>query len=219
MTPLTTALQPGTPPRPILNAFVHPRGLTGRLGGFVMARSRAQQQEIADLLDEPGELLCEIGAGPGLMATLLAARYPELGLVLVDPSPVMRSQAARRCAELITSEYVTIADGTAENLGLANASCDTVLAVNSVALWPNPTAALVEIHRVLRPGAQVVLSWHSPTALSANQRRLALSSDATKDLMAALGSVFDDARQHDLAHSTAWTARRSSGQRCSSDVA
>lgn len=209
MTLLTTALQPGTPPRPILNAFVHPRGLTGRLGGFVMAHSRAQQQEIADLLDEPGDLLCELGAGPGLMAVLLAERHPQLRLALVDPSPVMRSQAARRCANLLTNKRVTIADGTAENLGLPDASCDTVLAVNSVALWPNPSAALAEIHRVLRPGAQVVLSWHSPTAPSANQRRLALPAAVSTDFMAALASVFDDARQHDLTHSTAWAARRS----------
>ena len=146
MTILTTALQPGTPPRPILNAFVHPRGLTGRLGGFVMARSRAQQQEIADLVDESGELLCELGAGPGLMATLLAERHPQLRLALVDPSPIMRSQAARRCVDLITNSRATIADGTAENLELAAASCDTVLAVNSVTLWPNPSAALAELH-------------------------------------------------------------------------
>lgn len=208
MTILTTALQPGTPPRPILNAFVHPRGLTGRLGGFVMARSRAQQQEIADLLDEPGELLCELGAGPGVMAAMLAERHPQLRLALVDPSPVMRSQAARRCADLVSNERVTIADGTAENLGLADASCDSVLAVNSVAMWPNPSAALAEIHRVLRPGAQLVLSWHSPTAPSANQRRLALPVDAIKDLMGALASVFDDVRQHNLTHSIAWAARR-----------
>ncbi|HEX8509242.1 MAG TPA: hypothetical protein VF635_07065, partial [Propionibacteriaceae bacterium] len=74
---------------------------------------------------------------------------------------------------------------------------------------PNPSAALAEIHRVLRPGAQVVLSWHSPTAPSANQRRLALPADAMEDLMAALASTFNDARQHDLTHSIAWTARRS----------
>lgn len=209
MTILTTALQPGTPPRPILNAFVHPRGLTGRLGGFVMAHSRAQQQEIADLLDEPGELLCELGAGPGLMAALLAERHPQLRLALIDPSSIMRSQAARRCRDLIADERITIADGTAENLGLADASCDTVLAVNSVALWPNPSAALTEIHRVLRPGAQVILSWHSPTAPSANQRRLGLPADVSHDLTAALASEFDDAREYDLTHSTAWAARRS----------
>ena len=97
---LTTALQPGTPPRLILNAFVHPRGLTGHLGGFVMARSRAQQQEIANLLDEPGELLCELGAGPGLMATLLAERHPQLRLALVDPSTVSNARCGQVWAKL-----------------------------------------------------------------------------------------------------------------------
>jgi ubiquinone/menaquinone biosynthesis C-methylase UbiE len=142
------------------------------------------------------------------MATLLAERHPQLHLILVDPAPVMRTQATRRCADLINSARVTITDGTAENLGLANASCDTVLAVNSVAMWPNPSAALAEIHRVLRPGGQIVLSWHGPAAPSASQRRLALPQETMRDLMAALAAVFDDARQHDLTYSTAWTARR-----------
>jgi ubiquinone/menaquinone biosynthesis C-methylase UbiE len=130
-------------------------------------------------------------------------------MILVDPSAVMRSQATRRCADLIADGRVTITDGTAENLGLADASCDTVLAVNSVALWPNPSAALAEIRRVLRPGAQIVLSWHSPAAPSANQRRLALPDAPVEDLMTALADAFDDVRQHDLTHSIAWTGRRS----------
>lgn len=205
MTTLTSPLLPGTAPRPILNAFIQPKGLAGRLGGRMMARGRAQQQEIAELLDDPGQHLCEVGSGPGLMATLLSARHPQLRLTLVDPSPVMRSQAARRCAGL---SLVTVTDGMADRLGLPDAGCDSVLAVNTVAMWPNPNAALAEIRRVLRPGGQVVLSWHSPTSPSPSMRRLALSADAVEDLRAALSSSFDQVSQHDLVHSTAWTARR-----------
>ena len=208
MTTLTTPLQPGTPPRPILNAFVRPRGLTGHIGGFVMARGRAQQQEIAELLTDPGNMLCEVGSGPGLMATLLGARHPHLRLVLVDPSPVMRSQASRRCADLAANARVTVVDGTAEQLGLPDGSCDSVLAVNSVALWPNPSSALVEIRRILRPGGEVVLSWHSPTAPSANQRRLALPAAAVADLTRALEAVFDGTERRELTHSIVWTAHR-----------
>ena len=205
MTTLTSPLLPGTAPRPILNAFIQPTGLAGRLGGRMMARSHAQQQEIAELLDDPGPHLCEVGSGPGLMATLLSARHPQLRLTLVDPSPVMRSQAARRCANL---PLVTVNDGVAERLGLPDGNCDSVLAVNTVAMWPNPDAALAEIRRVLRPGGQVVLSWHSPTSPSPSMRRLALSAVAVEDLKAALSSTFDQVRQHDLVHSTAWTACR-----------
>lgn len=49
-----SAVQPGSPPRPILDAFFLPRGLLGRLGGRLMARGLAQQREIADLLPNPG---------------------------------------------------------------------------------------------------------------------------------------------------------------------
>ncbi len=139
------------------------------------------------------------------MATLLSSRHPQLRLTLVDPSPVMRRQAARRCANL---PLVTVTDGVADRIGLPDRSCDSVLAVNTVAMWPNPDAALAEIRRVLRPGGQVVLSWHSPTSPSPSMRRLALSADAVNDLKAALSSTFDQVRQHDLVHSTAWTARR-----------
>ena len=95
-----------------------------------------------------------------------------------------------------------------DRLGLADGSCDLVLAVNTVAMWPNPDAALAEIRRVLRPGGQMVLSWHSPTSPSPSMRRLALSPDAVEDLKAALSTTFDQVRQHELVHSTAWTARR-----------
>jgi hypothetical protein len=37
-----------------------------------MARSFAQQQEIADLLTAPGTDMCELGCGPGALAAMLA---------------------------------------------------------------------------------------------------------------------------------------------------
>ena len=64
MTNEPPSVQPGSPPRPILNAFFLPRGLLGRLGGRLMARGLPQQREIADLVSNPGTNLCEIGAVP-----------------------------------------------------------------------------------------------------------------------------------------------------------
>ncbi len=61
MTNEHSAVQPGSPPRPILDAFFLPRGILGRLGGRLMARGLAQQREIADLLSNPRADLCEIG--------------------------------------------------------------------------------------------------------------------------------------------------------------
>jgi SAM-dependent methyltransferase len=200
----TTSLQPGHPPRLLLNAFVQPRGLLGRIGGVLMARSLSQQQEIAD----PGTELCEVGCGPGVLAALLAQRHPQLHLHLVDPSPVMRSQAGRRCQTWHRDGRIDVSVGTSDQIPLSDESCDTVLAVNSVAMWPNLSSGLHEIHRVLRPGGHIVLSWHGATGPSSTQRRLALPDVAINTLTNALRTTFDNVQQHDLIHSTTWQAER-----------
>lgn len=208
MTTKANAPTPHRPPKPILNAFYLPRGLLGHVGGLLMSRGGAQQGEIADLITDPGTALCELGSGPGVLAAVLAERHPHLRLHLVDPSPVMRSQAARRCGGSIDSSRVSISDGTAESLPLPDRSCDTVVAVNSVLMWPDLTTSLTEILRVLKPEGILVLSWHSPTAPSSASRRLALTTYQIAEITEALQAAFGDVERRDLVHSVAWVARR-----------
>jgi ubiquinone/menaquinone biosynthesis C-methylase UbiE len=203
-----SSVQSGSPPRPILNAFFLPRGLLGRLGGRLMARGVQQQREIADLVSNPGTDLCEIGCGPGVLGALLAERHQKLRLHLIDPSPIMRSQAARRCRQWQSNGRLDISDGTAAELPLPDASCDTVIAINNLVMWPDLTASLKEIKRVLRPQGHVVLSWHSATASSSTSRRLALSDDETGRLTAAFQAIFGNVQRHDLTESVAWEAKR-----------
>ncbi len=186
MTAKANVPTPQRPPKPILNAFYLPRGLLGHVGGLLMSRGGVQQGEIADLITDPGSALCELGSGPGVLAAVLAERHPHLRLHLVDPSPVMRSQAARRCGGAIDSGRVSISDGTAESLPLPDRSCDTVVAVNSVLMWPDLTSSLTEILRVLKPEGTIVLSWHSPTAPSSASRRLALTVYQIAEITEAL---------------------------------
>ena len=208
MTNEHSAVQPGSPPRPILDAFFLPRGLLGRLGGRLMARGLAQQREIADLLSNPGTDLCEIGCGPGVFGALLAEQHQQLRLHLIDPSPIMRSQAARRGQRWLSNGRLDISDGTADELPRPDASCDTVVAINNLVMWPDLSASLKEIKRVLRPRGHVVLSWHSATASSSTSRRLALSDDVTARLTDALRATFGDFQRHDLTESVAWEAHR-----------
>jgi len=202
-----SSVQPGTPPRPILDAFFLPRGLLGRVGGVLMARGLPQQREIADLLESPGTELCEVGCGPGVLGALLAQRHQQLRLHLIDPSPVMRSQAAHRCQQWQAAGRVDISPGTAEQLPLPDAACDTVVATNTV-MWPDLTDGLREIERVLRPSGRLVLSWHSATSPSSTQRRLALSDDVIHTLTDALHATFGNVQRHDLTYSVAWQAQR-----------
>ncbi|MDQ3240891.1 MAG: class I SAM-dependent methyltransferase [Actinomycetota bacterium] len=203
-----SSVQPGHPPRPILDAFFLPRGLLGRIGGVLMARGLPQQREIADLLATPGADLCEVGSGPGVLGALLAERHRQLRLHLVDPSPIMRSQAAHRCRQWQSAGRVDISAGTADQLPLPDAACDTVVATNTVVMWPDLAAGLDEIKRVLRPDGRLVLSWHSATAPSSTSRRLALSEDVIRTLSDALHATFGDVQRHELTYSVAWQAQR-----------
>jgi ubiquinone/menaquinone biosynthesis C-methylase UbiE len=118
----------------------------------------------------------------------------------------MRSQAAHRCRQWQSAGRVDIYAGTADQLPLPDASCDTVVATNTVVMWPDLAAGLGEIRRVLRPDGRLVLSWHSPTAPSSTQRRLALCEISIRTLSDALSASFGDVERHDLTHSIAWQA-------------
>jgi ubiquinone/menaquinone biosynthesis C-methylase UbiE len=143
-------------------AFGHPRGLSGRLGGAIMARGNAQQERWAVQHAElrPGAQVLVVGHGPGVGLALAAdAVQPGGRIVGVDPSATMREMAAARCAEQIRAGHVEIRDGSAENTGCAEGSADTAISVNNVVLWDRP-AGFAELHRVLRPGGRLVISVH-----------------------------------------------------------
>jgi ubiquinone/menaquinone biosynthesis C-methylase UbiE len=53
----------------------------------------------------------------------------------------MRSQAARRCQQWQSNGRLDISDGTADQLPLPDASCDTVVAVNNLVMWPDLVAS------------------------------------------------------------------------------
>jgi arsenite methyltransferase len=143
-------------------AFGVPRGVAGRLGGAVMARSNADQERRAVALAAPesGATVVAIGPGPGVGLAPLAETVAPGGRVIgVDPSASMRAMASRRCADLLAEGVLELRDGDAEHTGCPDASADAVISVNNVMLWDLP-AGLAEVFRVLRPGGRLVVLVH-----------------------------------------------------------
>lgn len=92
----------------------------------------------------------DIGAGTGISARLLADRGATV--TAIEPNEAMRSMA-------VPHPGVTFQAGTAEQTGLPAQSVDLVLCAQSFH-WFQKEAALVEFHRILKPGGRVALIWN-----------------------------------------------------------
>jgi ubiquinone/menaquinone biosynthesis C-methylase UbiE len=129
-------------------------------------------------------------------------------LDLVDPSPIMRAQAGRRCQKAIAEGRVTVHGGSADALPFADEAFDAVVATNNLTMWPDLVAGLQEIRRVLRPSGRLLLSWHSATAPGGTERRLALPDSDLDKVTKALQEIFGNAQRRVGKYSVIWETAR-----------
>jgi arsenite methyltransferase len=130
----------------------------------VMRRRRLVREALAA---GPGERVLDVGCGPGFYVREVAEQVGREGSVTgVDVSEAMLGVARVRCEGL---PNVAFQQGDASSLPLPDAGVDAAVSVQVLEYVPDPTAALRELHRVLRPGGRVVvwdvdwstLSWHT----------------------------------------------------------
>jgi|SRR2546430_1779438 len=179
--------------------FALPRGVRGRLAGWIMKYTNRKQDEILQLLDvSPGNRVLEVGFGPGRLIGLLAARTDAAIIYGADPSPVMCDAAGRANRAGIEAGRIVLSRGTAERTGLADGSVDRVVTVNNVAIWPDLDAGVRELRRVLAPGGTAAIAWHGGTAPSAIGARLRLADDKLQRIDLALRNAFVEVRRHKL---------------------
>jgi ubiquinone/menaquinone biosynthesis C-methylase UbiE len=94
----------------LMGTFGRPKGVLGRLGGIIMARTNQKCAAwVVNLLDiRPGDKVLEVGCGPGVGIELLT-RLPSAGYVAgIDISVEMIEQAKARNANGITSGRVDL---------------------------------------------------------------------------------------------------------------
>jgi SAM-dependent methyltransferase len=145
----------------LLRTFGRPQGLLGRLGGIVMARgNRRHAVWVIELLDvQQHDSVLEVGFGPGVAVQLLAESAQHVAGI--DSSVEMLRQATTRNANALRDGRVDLRQGSADHLPFADGSFDKALAINSMQVWPDASAGLREIHRVLRPGGRVAMAFTS----------------------------------------------------------
>jgi ubiquinone/menaquinone biosynthesis C-methylase UbiE len=126
-------------------------------------------QSTAALLERlavrPGERVLELAAGPGTLGATWSTLVGSTGaVVLSDVAPGMVEVARRRNAELGNVKTAVI---DAAAIDEPEGSFDVVACRMGLMFTPDPSIALAEIYRVIRPGGRLgALTWaaieHNP---------------------------------------------------------
>jgi ubiquinone/menaquinone biosynthesis C-methylase UbiE len=124
-----------------------------RSGPFGLALRRIQRKAIERLDVQPGDVVLDLGCGPGDGAAFIAERGGVT--VGLDYSQGMLGHAAR-----VPALSGKLLRGDAGRLPFADASFDKIICTNSFHHYPEHLAALREMRRVLKKGG--VLSLVDP---------------------------------------------------------
>ncbi len=101
-----------------------------------------------------GGVALDVGSGPGnVTASLARAAGPDGVALGVDISEAMLERAVRNEA----GPQVGFIKADAQRLPLRDDTVDAVVSTAMLQLAPNPTAALAEMARVLRPGGRLAI--------------------------------------------------------------
>ena len=147
--------------RMLMRMFGRPKGILGRLGGIIMARTN--QPCAAWVIDrlgiQPHDRVLEVGFGPGVGIELLARSVSGGYVAGVDPSDEMVEQARARNVNAIESGRVDLQYGAVESLPFEDNTFTKALAMNSMQVWPDAMAGLREMRRVMTPGGSIALGF------------------------------------------------------------
>lgn len=152
----------------LMQMFGRPKGLLGRLGGIILARTKRDfTQWVIPLLEvQPDSKVLEIGFGPGVAIQILAATASTGSVAGVDYSQEMVEQATTRNAKAIAVGIVQLHYGSVEKLPFADDTFDRVLAINSMQVWPDVIVGLRGIWRVMVGGGKIALAFTSAAGQS-----------------------------------------------------
>lgn len=131
--------------------------MNARLYDFVLSfiERRGLAERRASLLEQADGAVLEIGAGTGLNFDYYP---PSARAVAIEPDPAMARRAIERARSARASVNVFQLD--AQRLPVEDESIDVVVGTLVMCTIPDPSRALAELRRVLRPGGNYLFIEH-----------------------------------------------------------
>ncbi len=119
---------------------------------YAGGEAQAALEALVRALAVPGTALLDAGCGTGNLArTLVAEGLPSNVITLLDPSEAMLA----RCVDIAAPKI----KGRLEALPFKDGTFDIVTCAWALETVPNPTLALAELCRVVRPGGVLCLAF------------------------------------------------------------
>jgi len=140
-----------------------PKGVMGRLAGEVMVRQhRPETAWTLDLLDiQPADTVLEVGFGAGQGVKHAASKVTSGRVRGIDLSEEMVRVATRRNASAVKAGRVALSQGNITALPFEDQHFDKIMTIHTLYFWPEPhepSQALSELCRVLKPGGRLVIT-------------------------------------------------------------
>jgi SAM-dependent methyltransferase len=159
---------------PVPESHANPRFAESYVRVAAKAEDRGVREHRRELVAGLTGVVCEVGAGNGLMF----AHYPPAvtRVVAVEPEPTLRryAVAAARTAPV----PVEVVDGVVDDLPLPDASCDAVVFSLVLCTVPDLADALTQVTRVLRRGGELRFYEH----VRSTHRMVAVAEDLVTPL-------------------------------------